>query len=257
MKIKLVPYKKGSASVRLLRSSLPGSRIVRVDSSTYTPKKKHLIVNWGNSSKFYFNPTGKVLNPPEAVAKASNKLTAFEAFKEFGLSIPEFTTDLITANTWVEDGHIVVARYLLNSSSGKGIKLFKPGEFIRIIDESVAPLYVKYKKKRKEFRIHVFQGKVIDVQQKRKRQGVEADTFIRNHDNGWVFCREGVVLPGDASELAIKGVECLGLDFGAVDVIYNEHEDKSYLLEVNTAPGLEGTTLNNYVNCIQGVANGN
>jgi D-alanine-D-alanine ligase-like ATP-grasp enzyme len=37
------------------------------------------------------------------------------------------------------------------------------------------------------------------------------------------------------------------LDFGAVDVIWNEKEDKYYVLEVNTACGLEGTTLDKYV----------
>jgi D-alanine-D-alanine ligase-like ATP-grasp enzyme len=43
------------------------------------------------------------------------------------------------------------------------------------------------------------------------------------------------------------------LDFGAVDVIYNRAQDKAYVLEVNTAPGLEGSTLDNYVEAIQKV----
>ena len=47
--------------------------------------------------------------------------------------------------------------------------------------------------------------------------------------------------------LAIK---VLGLDFGAVDIIYNKQEDKWYVLEVNTAPGIYGTTLDKYVNAI-------
>ena len=38
----------------------------------------------------------------------------------------------------------------------------------------------------------------------------------------------------------------LGLDFGAVDVIWNEHESKAYVLEINTAPGLEGSTVEDY-----------
>ena len=37
------------------------------------------------------------------------------------------------------------------------------------------------------------------------------------------------------------------LDFGAVDLIWNEHENKCYVLEVNSAPGIEGTTLQQYV----------
>ena len=45
-------------------------------------------------------------------------------------------------------------------------------------------------------------------------------------------------------------IKALGLDFGAVDIIYNEAEDQHYVLEVNTAPGLEGTTLQKYTEAI-------
>ena len=41
-------------------------------------------------------------------------------------------------------------------------------------------------------------------------------------------------------------MESIGLDFGAVDVIYNGHSNRAYVLEINTAPGLTGTTLDNY-----------
>ena len=46
--------------------------------------------------------------------------------------------------------------------------------------------------------------------------------------------------------IAVNAVKALGLDFGAVDIIYNEKENQYYVLEVNTAPGLEGTTLIKY-----------
>jgi D-alanine-D-alanine ligase-like ATP-grasp enzyme len=36
------------------------------------------------------------------------------------------------------------------------------------------------------------------------------------------------------------------LDFGAVDIIYNAKRNECYVLEVNTAPGLEGTTVEKY-----------
>ena len=43
---------------------------------------------------------------------------------------------------------------------------------------------------------------------------------------------------------ATKAVAALGLDFGAVDVIYNEKYGRAYVLEVNTAPGLgEGIAI--------------
>jgi len=39
----------------------------------------------------------------------------------------------------------------------------------------------------------------------------------------------------------------LGLDFGAVDVVMSKGRNSlPYVLEVNCAPGLQGTTLTNY-----------
>ena len=35
-----------------------------------------------------------------------------------------------------------------------------------------------------------------------------------------------------------------------VDIIYNAKEDKCYCLEVNTAPGIEGTTCVSYATAI-------
>ena len=47
-------------------------------------------------------------------------------------------------------------------------------------------------------------------------------------------------------EQSIAAVQHVGLDFGAVDIIYNQREDSSYVLEINTAPGLMGTTGERY-----------
>jgi glutathione synthase/RimK-type ligase-like ATP-grasp enzyme len=117
-----------------------------------------------------------------------------------------------------------------------------------------APLYTKYIKKADEYRVHVFDGEVIDVQQKRKRQEVEnedVDYQIRNSTGGWVFCRAEVDIPDICLSMARRAVSALGLTFGAVDIGYNRREDMAYVFEVNTAPGLEGTTLDTYYAAIE------
>jgi glutathione synthase/RimK-type ligase-like ATP-grasp enzyme len=142
---------------------------------------------------------------------------------------------------------------VLNGHSGRGIVLSTSDNGHPLVN---APLYVKYKKKRKEFRVHVFQGAIIDVAEKRRMRAERRpdifDGYIRNHANGWVFCRNSVVRPADLEGSALAACAALGLDFGAVDIIWNERENKSYVLEVNTAPGLMGTTLTNYANAILG-----
>lgn len=162
------------------------------------------------------------------------------------VNIPEWTTDFDLADTWVMNGKDVLARTILTGHSGAGIKFLEPASKI------VAPLYVQYKKKRHEYRVHFFKNKdgsyqVIDVTQKKKRKGAEnLDTKIRNHKNGWVYAREDIVEPQDLRQQALLTANAVDLDFGAVDLIWNEKENKSYVLEVNTAPGLVGTTLEQY-----------
>ena len=152
-----------------------------------------------------------------------------------------------TAYEWLREGNVgVVDRTQLNGHSGAGIVLVtdKDGELPR------APLYVKYVKKVKEFRVHVAFGEVIDVQEKRQRadvpDGFNRNFQIRNHHTGWVYCRENIEEPDGMRGMAITTVKHIGLDFGAVDIIYNRNQDACYVLEVNSAPGLEGTTVTKY-----------
>jgi len=113
-----------------------------------------------------------------------------------------------------------------------------------------APLYTQYVKKQKEFRVHVVFNEVVDIQEKRKRRTDNPDNprefRVRNLQTGWVYCREQIDEPRELRDLACRAIAALGLDFGAVDVIWNKKQDKCFVLEVNTACGLEGTTLANY-----------
>ena len=116
----------------------------------------------------------------------------------------------------------------------------------------MAPLYTEYIPKKSEYRFHVFGGEVIDVQQKRKKRGFEStrDTRIRNVNNGYVYCRDGINPPNGAADLAIRAVAACGYEYGAVDLIYNEKRDQCYVLEVNSRPGLMGTTLEKYAEAL-------
>ena len=132
----------------------------------------------------------------------------------------------------------------MTSSGGRGIVVTSPST---IVDAS---LYTKAASISKEYRIHIWNGEVLDFIQKKKRRGGEASSDIRNHDNGWVFAREGVTVTEALVSAAKLAVSSLGLYFGAVDI--GEAEDGSpYVFEVNTAPGLTGTTLKRYVEAIK------
>jgi hypothetical protein len=212
--------------------------------------KENVVINWGNSE-----PPAKVLgctliNQPDAIKKAVNKLSAFEAMFRVGVLTPAYTESEEVARTWVKAGHKVVARHVLTGSGGEGIQILESLQDF----PCEAPLYTLYVPKKSEWRFHVFDGQAFDWQRKMRRKDFPDDKvnwLVRNHNNGFIFGRneEEPIDPGIWSQMAkvsVSAVKALGLDFGAVDVIYNERQKAAFVLEVNTAPGLEGTTLFNY-----------
>ena len=95
-----------------------------------------------------------------------DKLTQMRAFKDNNVPAPDFVTDITQVNNL--PGDLVVCRKLLRSSEGKGIVIEEKGAVT-----TKAPLYTQYIKKKAEYRAHVYNNKVIDVQQKKKRAGYE------------------------------------------------------------------------------------
>ena len=254
--MRLLQYKAGSKSARALSGALGIKRVNR-ENSRFRNNYDHTILNWGCSAFDNSFPVTNWINHPDAVKVASNKLSCFRALQEaIPDNIPEFTNDLDTAQQWADDGRTIVIREKLTGHSGEGIFIYNLAESSAGMPHDhqgevhPAPLFVQYIKKAKEYRVHVINGRVVDVQEKRKRRSVENDLVdyrVRNSGNGWVYCRDDVDYGVELVDLAVDSVRCLGLDFGAVDVIYNSHYDKYYVLEVNTACGLENTTLDNYV----------
>jgi len=166
----------------------------------------------------------------------------FITLKDTGYT-PKFTTNREEAQAWLdEDEKMVVSRLLLAASGGRGIILSSPGGRV-----PEAPLHTLYVPKKDEYRIHIFRGNIIDMQKKmKKRDAEEVDYQIRNHDRGFIYAREGIVVPQCVSKVAVDTFNMFNLDFGAVDIIYNERHDRAYALEINTAPGLEGATVHSY-----------
>ena len=188
----------------------------------------------------------RILNKPAAIRNAVNKATAFTKWKEAGnVPIPKFWLDSNSVTRGAND--IILVRSQLSASCGDGIIVVRPGEPI----PSGQGLYVKYVSKVHEYRVHVINGQPVLIQQKRKREGAEQTSdqaLVRNYDNGWVFAVNNVTflspsVKSDVEAAAIKAVAALGLDFGAVDIVVGKRDSQPYVLEVNTAPGIESPTL--------------
>lgn len=207
-------------------------------------KLKDILINWGSSHDIddLHNLPDVILNEPESVKIASNKLLFFQELEDGFAKTVEWTTSQQVAQGWLDDGRVVVVRNKLTGHSGDGIIIVDPSETNEV---PPAPLYTKYIFKDKEFRVHVCLGKVIDTQQKIRDPNKEVVTWkVRSHANGFIFARNNVLENAARDTAAIAVIDKVGLDFGAVDII--QHKNQFYVLEVNTAPGLEGQTIESY-----------
>jgi hypothetical protein len=210
-------------------------------------KKADTVVNWGSTSGFEVNCT--VLNHPLDVLKASNKRAAFSLLSGADVNVVPWTANQAVVKEWQAAGATIVCRKVLTGHSGAGIIILEKGE--ELIE---APLYTKYIFKTKEYRVHATRTKAIDTQQKVRDPKVEPKCWkVRSHANGFIFQRNNIQPSADRDKLACEAIVALGLDFGAVDIVEDKHGN-FFVLEVNTAPGLEGQTVDSYTVALKELA---
>lgn len=189
-----------------------------------------------------------------------NKLTCLDTLSKKKVPAVAFTTDRAVVRQWLQSGERVYVRRVLRGSAGEGIEVLE-GENAEI---PTAPLYtLGVKGKRREYRIHVYNKDGVKrfwIQQKLRRQGFQEndkyDNTVRNLDHGWIFAHNDITPPKESTVgAAVAAVEAFGLDFGAVDLIERDKGGEPFVLEINTAPGLEGSTVDFYASCIKETLN--
>jgi glutathione synthase/RimK-type ligase-like ATP-grasp enzyme len=248
-KIAIFSYNPHSQGAKALSQKL-GIKRIKHGHTSYVGAPGKTVINWGSGKTLPFPLNGcRVLNLPQSVALVSNKLSFFKQAAAAGnVRLPEWTADATQAKEWLAQGDCVVARTILSGHSGDGIVILEtPVDFVQ------APLYTKYVKKEQEFRIHCFKDQgVVDEQRKIKRPDFvgEPNWKVRNHQNGFIYVRDNIVVPEDVRVQALAALQVSGLDFGAVDVLWNKHEQKAYVLEINTAPGITGRSVQSYQEAI-------
>lgn len=225
LKLRLVSKKLGSNSLKALQEGLStklGYKVFR--SKAAHPNRKNLV--YGD---------------------CKDKIFQYNWFSENQVPALCFTTSQEEAKSWLADGETVVARCLTRASEGRGIVIMEQKS-----PWVVAPVYTLYRKKKREFRVHCYKNQVVQVLEKRKRKEFngEVNTKIRNTSNGYVFCSENVVEPDGIRELALKAAKVTNSDFKGVDIGFNEKLNELFVIEVNSAPGIEGSNVQRYVEAI-------
>ena len=233
---KICPYVGGSKSVKQLRQDLEtrlGHKVVTIPPD-YVAESNERIINWGNSG-YQANRRPRAtnvnyFNSASAVARSINKIHFFECLEKAKLSIPDWTTDIAVARSWL-DKHKVFCRTQIAGRDGKGIVVAsKPSDLVK------APLYTKLVPSTREYRVFVFHSQAIYNLTKMSKPNANLSMPARTRENGWFYSMHQPV-PVKAQALAVAVCEVLGLDFCAVDILFNAKTDKFTVLESNSAPG--------------------
>lgn len=230
-KVAIYPYKISSESATLLADMLDVYKVY--PDRKFQPTVNHCVINWGNGNEPTWNGTHfEFINKPAAVRNAINKVTALRLMRRAKVQIPMFTADVDVAHQWMDQGDWVVCRGKLEGMDGAGLTLAKTED--QIIP---AKMYTRYIHMQAEFRSIVWMGQLLTVYQKKRQNGQaeKADPDIHTGSRGWCFCRDPQKVPNDIGEQSVKAISALGLDFGGCDVVWGK-DNKSYILEVNTAP---------------------
>lgn len=213
-----------------------------------TRQRLSALVNWGVGPQTLHRIMDRMVVPGPIlnanIRPSVLKMNTFEAVDAFNNTAAD--EDKIRHPVVTRDAREVYerGRYLGRRdglSGGEGITIFERGQlpaegqtfdFFSLVVTKIA-----------EVRLHVFDGTIICEQVKYTPAG--AGVLIRNYDNGARFSNKNIEnhdaitadMANAARRTAINTARALGLNFGAVDIMFNR-SGNPVLLEFNSAPGL-------------------
>lgn len=196
------------------------------------------LIRWGSrrTDNAYHGNVTRTVNRPDALGKASDKLGTLRVLRAAGVRVPDFSEN-------PEDlSYPFLGRRTQHARGTDVVLCLQRGD----IERRPRDYYVQYIPTKREFRVHVVDGRVIRVQGKFLDRPEEAVAWIRNYKHGYRFRAPRRNLNSSRLSAATNAVAALGLDFGAVDLLIGD-DNLEYVLEVNTAPACSPITAKAYV----------
>lgn len=196
------------------------------------------LIRWGSRTSVSYRPSEEPINSRSAIRANTDKYSSLQELDAAGIPVPEYTRDRDEISETF--GYPALGR-AEEHTRGEDINLILQWRDAYLTSGN--DFFTEYIPTDLEYRMHVVNGEVVKVHEKRLRSEADNHPFIRNAETGWVFVEPREGPPDD--QLAIDAVGALGLDFGAVDVVRGE-DGTEYVLEVNTAPSLDEANLRRY-----------
>ena len=201
--------------------------VLGIDGGSSLDQRVDKLIRWGNRMDLRFNASGAVLNSKTALTNGGNKQRALQLMTTANVNVPpaadRFNGELIIGRT---DSHM----------QGSGAFLITSQRDFDLAKNNLGCThFMKYIPTKREYRVHVFKGEIIAKSEKRMTDRATS-LHIRNFETGWVFHYLDNI-SSEIQNISKAAISCLGLDFGAVDIIESVNGN-FYVLEVNSAPSL-------------------
>lgn len=232
-----------SESARMLVNTLRqlGQRVRRQMHVDFRARPEDTVVCWGWPR--HHDHGGVRLNAQRGVANKYDELVKLAAA---GVRVPKHSLQA-QGDGWV----------------GRSLQHEGGNDFL--VTRPRYDYWTKIVRATKEYRVHVWKGKIMRIADKRHRRdqewlatGRQPHEWCRTWDAGW-FTAYGFPhgeVPRGIRQACRDALTALGLDFGAVDVGWLPSEERPVVFEVNRAPGLGPNTARLYCNKIVEVVNG-
>lgn len=190
----------------------------------------------------------RIINHPDAVAIAKNKVKQLQLFISNGIPMPrscviKSSTELETrALTYLETTSVVVKK--VNGTQGVGVMIADSVRSLKSLcdlflkDESATPLILQEfieEADKKDLRIFVVNNRVVAAME---RSVADSNEFRTNYSLGGTTL--AITPTPEEIEIALRATAVCKLDIAGVDVIRTKDGPK--ILEINAAPGFEGIT---------------
>lgn len=227
-------------SARLLRDAIKEITNLELILTSHPEKLDNVLIRYGNSFGEYIEDTN--LNTPEFIKLLSNKRMFSTMLLENGFYCPEFSRDKSEIS-----GYPVVLRSTLTSSKGRGISIVKTEEEVDKFWTN-SHSWTKYIPMQYELRCHILGGGLAKVFKKVwRKEEPEAEFPIRCNDTYEFVLQSTEGKYNRLYELVEGLTKILGdNNFYSLDIGWDNNKKQYFILEGNSAPGLNQYTAKMY-----------
>jgi glutathione synthase/RimK-type ligase-like ATP-grasp enzyme len=201
-----------------------------------------VILRWGSTENFSRLRGRLELNSLESVKNASDKYKMMKILTESGIPTCEVLFDPFGFTYELND---ILDRF---RDENGGFFIRGANHQVRYDDTvKTGDLYLTkpLENKRREYRVHVFNGEVIAIYEKIPND--ESVKMFKSHNCSFKLRNiENCRLTKENQETCIKAVNSLGLLFGGIDLM-RDKDQNIFISEVNSAPALNSTNIDRYV----------